>query len=354
VRSGVGSGDDPRGASKRGSAGLGPGREFDDIRSFLKGLPPAADVRVGPGDDGAVLADGTVLSTDLSIEGIHFRLDWITPEEAGGRAVAAALSDLAAMAAEPLGVLVSIAVPRGGQGAGPFMAGVRERLDGLGIPLLGGDLSRSPGPVFLDVVGVGRSPTPLLRSGSHPGDEVWVTGRLGGAAAAVAQWSAGIEPSPLARAAFARPRPRIREVLWLRERSPLSAGLDLSDGILSDAGHLAAASEVRVDLWANRIPLHPGCSPNASGPAAAERGGSPLWSRGEDYELLLTAPPGALSPWVEEFHQIFDLSLTQVGCVTEGEGVWLSDAAGHGDARPVQGGWDHFAESGEEPGDVAT
>jgi thiamine-monophosphate kinase len=327
---------------------LGPVREFEEIRSFLKDLPAADGVRLGPGDDGAVLGDGTVISTDLSVEGVHFRLDWVTPEEAGARAVAAALSDLAAMAAEPLGVLVSIAVPRAGEGAGPFMMGVRGCLDHLAIPLLGGDLSRSPGPVFLDVVAIGRSEAPLLRSGSRPGDEVWVTGALGGAAAAVQGWLAGSDPSPQAREAFSYPRPRIREALWLRAHAPLSAGLDLSDGILGDAGHLAAASAVRIELWIDRIPIHPGCpsGPPWAGLLAASH--PPLWSRGEDYELLLTAPAGGISPWVEEFRRIFDLSLTQVGCVGEGEGVWIRSAEGTGDAFRAGGGWDHFGGVEEE------
>ena len=212
--------------------GLGPGREFDLIRSFLDagGAEPGPAVRVGPGDDCAVVtADGLAISVDMTVEDVHFRRAWLEPDEVGYHAAAAALSDLAAMAARPIGVLASIA--------------------------LGGDLTRSPVPLVVDVTAIGEAPRPVLRAGARPGEEVWVTGQLGAAAAAVEAWLAGREPDPAARSAFARPTPRTREALWLAGRGVPSAMVDLSDGIAGDAGHLAAASGVRLVIRARALPV---------------------------------------------------------------------------------------------------
>jgi thiamine-monophosphate kinase len=324
---------------------LGPGREFDRIRGFLAGLgDPGSPVLVGPGDDAAVLEDGLVISTDLSVEGIHFRLDWIRAREAGCRAALAALSDLAAMAAQPLGMLASVAAATGDRGsdaASELMGGIREAAEVVGAPLLGGDLTRSPGPLLVDVVVLGRTGPPLLRSGAREGDELWVTGTLGAAAGAVTLWNSGAEPPPPLRATFLRPLPRIREAVWLLEAGA-RAGLDLSDGLAGDAGHLAAASGVRVTLDAGAIPVAPALSG-----LDLPRGQDPLdlaLHGGEDYELLVAAPPGLLGPRVEEFAELFDLSLTRVGVVGPGLGVELIPPGG-GAARPLaRGGFDHFAE----------
>jgi thiamine-monophosphate kinase len=326
-----------------GPSRLGEGAEFDLIRRFLAEPSDAAaaatagGVLVGPGDDAAVLADGTVVSTDLTIEGVHFRRSWLAPEELGWRACAAALSDLAAMAARPLGVLASIAVPAGERTlAVPIMAGLRAAADAAGAALLGGDTSRSPGPIFLDVTVLGHAPRPVLRSGARPGDTLWVTGRLGGAAAAVAAWLAGGEPDAEARVAFARPVPRLREALWLAERGVPTAMLDLSDGLAGDSGHLAAASGVRVVLDSGRVPLHP---------AAGKRRDLALGG-GEDYELCFTAGPGAAEAVRAAFTAAYGIELTQVGRVEAGSGVWRMTA--DGGLEPMdRGGHDHFESEGE-------
>jgi thiamine-monophosphate kinase len=349
--------------SAAGGTPLGPGAEFDRIRGFLQGLPVPAGVRVGPGDDAAVLADGTVLSTDLSVEGIHFRLDWISPEEAGWRATAAALSDLAAMAAAPVGILVSVAVPRPGDLADALMAGVRAAAEAARAPLLGGDLTRSPGPALVDVVAVGRTDAPLLRSGARPGDELWVTGRLGAAAAAVEAWVRGAAPHSEAREAFARPRPRIDEARWLAGALGATAGIDLSDGLAGDAGHLAAASGVGVELDAAGLGAvawtggggEPALSREPAGthPSSPSPALSPALRRalhgGEDYELLVALPPGVGARGVEEFRQRFDLVLSPVGCVVPGSGVHLRPEGGGAPVPLARGGWDHFDLSPDSP-----
>jgi thiamine-monophosphate kinase len=296
-------------------------------------------VVLGPGDDCAVLDGGLVVSVDLSVEGVHFQRSWISLEEAGYRAAAAALSDLAAMAAEPLGVLLSMAVgPEEVEEATvALQAGAAEACRREGVGILGGDLSRSPGPLVLDVVVLGRTPSPLLRRGSLPGDEVWVTGWLGDSGAAVESWRRGNDPPPSLREAFARPIPRIREARWLVDRARLHAGIDLSDGLAGDAGHLAAASGVALILEAEALPFSPGLESHIGRWTDrlhfALRGG-------EDYELCVTAAPGSLGPLAASFEEEFGLPLTRVGRVVEGEGVrfeGVPEGRGQG-----PGGFSHF------------
>lgn len=322
---------------------LGKGREFDRIRQILDDADPAqasAQVRVGPGDDAAVLVDGTVLSTDLAVEGIHFRFDWMSPEAAGYRTAAGGVSDLAAMAAEPVGILVSLAVPGDGSMGAALMRGVNSLAREVGAVLLGGDLTRSPGPCVLDVVSVGRTTEPLLRSGASSGDELWVTGSLGGAAGAVLLLQNGRPvPDPLLTR-FLEPRPRTREARWLMEAGA-SGGLDLSDGIAGDTGHMAAASEVGIVLESAALPIDPALrTTDLSGLELALHGG-------EDYELVVAAPPGRLGPRVGEFTKRFGLPLTRVGRVVDGTGVWLL-SAGAERPRPLgRGGFDHFSPADE-------
>lgn len=323
---------------------LGPGAEFDLIRRFLDRSPPETDdVRVGPGDDTAMITGGSIAaSSDLSIEGVHFRRDWITPEEVGYRAAASSLSDLAAMAARPVGVLVSLAVPRADVPAYAerVMDGVHQALGSVGGALLGGDLTRSPGPVIIDVTALGEAVRPVLRSGAVPGDEVWVTGLLGGAAAAVDAWLAGKEPDAGARQAFARPVPRIREASWLAERVPLHALIDISDGLAGDASHLAAASDVGILLRASAVPVHP-ATRAVTGGGAGEGALRLALGGGEDYELCLAAPAGSVAEIRKEFEEVFGVTLSQVGTVREGSGVVL----GHEDGRETvleDTGFRHF------------
>lgn len=314
---------------------LGPGGEFDLIRRFLSaGGSPSPQLLVGPGDDAAVLEGGWVLSADLSVEDVHFRRAWLRDEEVGFRAAAAALSDLAAMAATPVGVLVSMAFPTGARwDLDAVQAGIREAAALVGASVIGGDLSRSPGPLVLDITVVGQSPTPVLRSGAAVGDEVWVTGALGASAAAVRAWESGQEPPSALRAAFARPTPRTRAATVLARAGVLHALVDLSDGLAGDAGHLAAAGGVGVVLETGRIPVAEEARV-ALGPsdalAAALHGG-------EDYELCFAAPAGAVTPAVAD---AVGVPLTRVGRIEAGEGVWLQDGNG-GRTRPSRGGFDH-------------
>jgi thiamine-monophosphate kinase len=317
---------------------LGPGPEFDRIRSISQAL---GEIAVGLGGDCALVEMGgrtLALSIDASIEGVHFRRAWLTPAEIGWRAAAAALSDLAAIGAEPCGVLAALTVPRTEppEVSVELMRGVGAVCRSVGARVLGGDLNAADAlAVTLTVLGwVDR---PIGRRGARPGDAIWVTGALGGARAALAAWHRALEPDPAARAAFARPEPRVAAGRWL---AALGAGamIDLSDGLAGDAGHLAAAGEVDLELDLDRLPLGPGVEA-----AAAREGEDPRLfaaAGGEDYELLATLPaecdparpPASLGP--------APLALTRIGTVGSGEGTVRLLRAG----RPVRlQGFDHFA-----------
>lgn len=320
---------------------LGPGREFDLIRRFVQGASSgemSVDriVRVGPGDDCAVIADGIAISSDMCVEDVHFRRSWLTSREIGFRAAAAALSDLAAVAARPFGVLASVAAPAADAETTvlDLLAGVNEAAARVGARVIGGDLTASPGPLVLDVVVLGSAAAPVLRSGGRPGDEVWVTGRLGGAAAAVRAWTAGERPDPEARTAFTRPPARTDEAVWLADRGVPVAMLDLSDGIAGDAAHLCAAGGHAILLRAESLPIHPAAE--RLGPEAAIR---VALTGGEDYELCFLARPGAVDPLLGEWRERFGIELTRVGSVEAGAGVSIVDRLGRSiDAA----GYSHF------------
>jgi thiamine-monophosphate kinase len=324
---------------------LGPGLEFDLIRRFLeRSAAPGPEVVLGPGDDCALIASPRIaISVDLSMEGVHFRREWLAPEELGYRATAAALSDLAAMAAEPIGVLASLAVPQADlpDFAVRIMAGVREAVEGCGGTLIGGDLVRSTGQIVLDIVALGGAESPILRSGAEPGDTVWVSGELGAAAAAVVAWTGGGEPDPEARRAFARPEPRIAEARWLASQGALHALLDISDGIAGDLRHIAAASGVGLVIDETMIPVHPAAARTSEGLRLALSGG-------EDYELCFTAPAGRVERIVTEFADKFGVALHRIGEVVEGEEVWLRRADGTVE-QLLSSGFEHFHGSSDQP-----
>ncbi|MGQ0813712.1 MAG: thiamine-phosphate kinase [Gemmatimonadota bacterium] len=297
---------------------LGAGREFDLIRTFLSNvrMPISPELRVGPGDDCAVLTTSPfAISSDMSVENVHFRRDWLAPREIGYRATVAALSDLAAMAALPMAALLSFAFkPEDANGwAVAVMQGATDALADYDTVLAGGDVARADHAAVIDVVVIGKVENPLLRSSARIGDEVWVTGRLGGAAAAVASWLQGGEPDALARERYARPTARIREAIALRKS--VNAMIDISDGIAGDVRHIAAASGCKLVIDAAWLPVHPSATIDQA------------LQGGEDYELCFTASPGAVFNVAVE--------LTRIGYCSAGEGVEIRNGP---DAR----GYDHF------------
>jgi thiamine-monophosphate kinase len=306
---------------------LGPGGEFDRIRAIWNRLGSRAQA---VGDDAALVTVGDerlALSCDASLEGRHFRLEWLEPEEIGWRAAAAALSDLAAVAAEPAGVLATVGVPadRAEDFLVRLMDGLADAAAASGARVWGGDLIRSD-LVLVDVFAVGRGGG-VARRGARPGQGLWVTGRLGGPRAALAAWGAGTAPPPEARARFARPTPRIGEALWLRDHGA-SAMIDVSDGIVGDAGHLGAASGVALRISADLVPAHP-----------AARGWEDAVAGGEEYELLVTLPETFGTAQSSEFAGRFDLPLTRIGSVEIGDGVTVER---HGKRVDFPRAYSHF------------
>lgn len=281
---------------------LGPGKEFDIVRSLLKEWGKAAE-RIG--DDAAVLhvpaGEKLVVSTDTSLEGVHFRRDWLDHFEIGYRATAASLSDLAAMGARPLGLMIALTLPEADQHEARMIAtGIRDGASAVLCPIVGGDLS-SGKVLSLTITALGSVARPLSRAGARPGQRVYVTGRLGGPAAALRAWREGKAPTDADRARFAHPVPRIDAAIGLAERGATSA-IDVSDGLIADIGHIAAASKVSIEIDLDRIPRLDGVS-------ALEAASS-----GEEYEIVVTGPDVD----VVQFSSEFGLDLTEIGRVVAG------------------------------------
>jgi len=308
--------------------GLGPGPEFDRIRAIISRLGPDAS---GLGDDCAVVPiAGThlVASIDCSVEGVHFRTDWLSAEEIGYRATAAALSDLAADGAEPIGVLVSLGLSDNGQrktdNAAEIMAGVGAAVRASACEVLGGDLVRAD-KIIVDVCVLGTAERPVRRAGAQPGDGVWVTGTLGGAGLALAELQAGTRLDAELRGRYAKPEPRIKAGQWLAEHGA-TAMLDISDGLAQDAGQLAAASNVAIEIALEKLPCWPGATPLAAAQS------------GEEFELLVTLPAEFAA--AAKFVRATGLQLTRIGACEEGGDVRITE---NGEQITPPAGFQHFA-----------
>ncbi len=299
---------------------LADGAEFDRIREIAAALGVAA----GPlGDDTAAVPSGQgtlVVSTDVAVVGVHFRREWLQSAEIGWRAAASALSDLAATAATPAGITVAVVAPPTLPHAElvAVMRGVGEAAIASGCQVLGGDLSAGQ-ELAITVTVFGHAAPPIGRGGARVGDGLYVTGALGGARAALVDWLDGLVPSSAARLAFAHPRPRIRAGRWLASQWA-TAMLDVSDGLAGDARHLAAASNIALEIALESLPIHPSVH------RVAERKGEPFACfaavGGEDYELLVTLPPefdGA-----RDCEPASGVPLTRIGTVVEGTGVRMT------------------------------
>lgn len=320
--------------------------EFDWIERIVNCLGPSGS---GIGDDAAVLTgpggETWVWTIDTLIERVHFRFDWLEPEAVGHRGLVASLSDLAAMGAEPVAALSALAAPPDwlADRVERLYAGLAATARHAGCPVVGGDLSRAA-EVQLTVTALGRCEgRALTRGDAQPGDEVWVTGLLGGPAAALALLAReGPKPDVLAHAAYdrlARPAARIDEVRWLQPRAQLGAAIDISDGLSGDAGHVADASGVAITIDVERLPVDA-----AAGDVGRRLNSDPIeWALhgGEEFEILLTARPGSIAPLVDEFEATFGISLTEIGTAVEGAGVQRVE---NEVAEPLDPkSWDHFA-----------
>jgi thiamine-monophosphate kinase len=314
----------PMNANDAGNIELGPGKEFDLVRTIVDEWGKSAQ---HIGDDAAIITvpegEKLVVTTDTSVDGVHFRHEWLNHFEIGYRATAAALSDLAAMGARPLGIVIALTLPEADRlSARALATGIREGASAVLCPIVGGDLSAGK-TLSLTVTAFGAVEPPLTRSGANVGQRVYVTGRLGGPAAAVRAWLAGKEPSERDRARFANPIPRIEPAIGLAQRGASSA-IDVSDGLVADLAHIAAASKVRIEIDVERIPHVEGVSPAQAA------------NSGEEYELVVTAP--AID--TEQFSSEFGLELTEIGRVVAGSP--RVDLLKAGDKIVAPPGFDHF------------
>jgi thiamine-monophosphate kinase len=325
-------------------------RLIEIIRRAPAGGP---GVRVGIGDDCAVLLPDAgrplLATTDLMIEDVHFRRRWAAPGDLGWKALAVNLSDIAAMGGRPRWALIALACPAGVgvEDAEQFYAGLLALAAEHGVAVVGGDTAASPAGWLVNVTLLGEAVAePLLRSTARAGDIVAVTGALGRAAAGLALLECPAVPVGLApaarddvRAAHLRPRPRVREGLWLAAAGGVTAMIDLSDGLATDLGHVAEESGVGARIALDRVPVGEG----AREVAAALGRDALAWvtGGGEDYELLLTCEPGAFPRLGDGLAAATGTRLTAIGEVAAAaEGVRYTDASGR--EVGVAPGFEHF------------
>ncbi len=320
---------------------------IDLIRRRLPAPPPW--VVVGVGDDAAVVEPARntmdVFTADALVEGVHFDRAFTPPAAIGRRALAVNLSDLAAMGAAPRVALLSLALP-----ASLPVADLEALVDGLlalaerhQVHLVGGNITRSPGPLVIDITAVGsvRRRRVLTRAGARPGDDLWVSGAVGAAAAGLAMLQAGHAPvsdeEAACVAAWLTPEPRLRLGALLGRNRAATACVDLSDGLADGAAQLAAASGVGLVLDAGALPV-----PEAArrwwegrGEDAARRAAG----GGDDYELLFTVSRRRRSRFTHVQRLAGDLPLTRIGRVTDDGLVRLEQ---DGVTTPLAAGYEHF------------
>jgi thiamine-monophosphate kinase len=311
---------------------------LEEIRRLL---PAGAGVLVGAGDDAAVLRrlrHPLILTTDALVERVHFRRGWLSSRELGRRAFHVAASDVAAMGGRARAVLLAIAAPADLLVADlrALVAGARDAARRAGAALVGGNLAAAR-ELSLTISVLGDAPArPILRSGARPGDQLFVTGRLGGAALGL-RLLAGARSVPggeTARRCWRRPVARLQAGRILAASGIATAMMDISDGLLVDAGRLCGASGcgalVRVEHLPLAIPLR------ALAPAVAYE---LALSGGEDYELLFAVPPRRVACLAAAK---LGCGVTRIGTIVRERGVTVVGAEGRRLARVTRAGHEHF------------
>jgi thiamine-monophosphate kinase len=287
----------------------------------------------GIGDDCAVIelpkAHEALVTTDFSIENVHFRREWHSPDSVGHRCLARGLSDIAAMGGEPRAAFLSLALPRElrQQWVDRFFSGFLKLAKRHSVQLAGGDIAESPAGVFADIVVLGSVPRgkAVLRSGAQVGDLVYVTGMLGASGATLELLREGKKPRLAAHERHFYPEPRLQVGRYLREKKLASAMIDTSDGLSTDLQHICDESGVGAVIYAESLPRIPG-----------PKGLRLALHSGEDYELLFTAPHGRREPG-----EIAGVPVTRIGEIVSSKSIRLADAEGR--TRLLQPeGWQHF------------
>lgn len=286
-------------------------------------------VRLGIGDDAAVLCTAglpdTVLTVDLLTEGVDFRLSEATAQRIGRKALAVNLSDLAAMASQPLAAVVALALPRqrGLELALGLYEGMIPLAEQFHLAIAGGDTNSHDGPLVVSVTAVGTltEAGPLTRSGARPGDRILVTGAFGG--------------SILGR--HFDFTPRVYEALQLVRNFRIHAGIDVSDGLSLDLARLCQESGCGAEVALDRIPIHPDAyrlaDRHAPGPSPLDH----ALADGEDFELILAAPPDQAQRLIAE--QPLGVPLADIGQFIEKPGLWQRGPEGLRPIRPR--GYEH-------------
>jgi thiamine-monophosphate kinase len=284
----------------------------------------------GIGDDCAVLSiplgHEALVTTDLSLEGVHFRRDWHPADSVGHRCLARGLSDIAAMGGTPRAAFLSLALPAEllQEWVDHFIAGLLKLTTRFSVQLAGGDTAQSPDGVMADIMVVGSVPAKraILRSGAHPGDSIYVTGTLGSAVAVLNQLRNGEKLRPRSHPKHFYPEPRLAVGKFLREKKLASAMIDISDGLSTDLGHICEESKTGAVVYAESLPAIAGLTLALHG--------------GDEYELLFTAHPNRRIPKL-----IAGVPVTRIGEITRGKQMKLVTAAGKTETlKPA--GWEHF------------
>lgn len=286
-----------------------------------------AVVPVGPGDDCAVVTCGSerlLVTVDEVLDGVHFRLERDGAEAAGRKAMARGLSDIAAMAGEPLAAVASVSLPKGfsRSDAEAMYRGRRAVSDRFNCPMIGGDIATWTGPLAISVTVLGRPGPrgPILRSGAKVGDAVCVTGSLGGA------WKSDRHLT------FT---PRVAEALAMAKKFDLHAMIDISDGLARDLHHICEASNVGAQIVAGDLPVHPEVLAGSADRSAAVQA---ALGDGEDYELLFALPPDEAAAMIED--PPIEVPITRVGSIVRGPHVTLITGDGRQDILEPEG-WEH-------------
>lgn len=314
--------------------------EFDLIRRIQSRVKSRDDVVLGIGDDAALLQvpEGQLLvvSTDTLIGGVHFPSD-TAPADIGWKALAANLSDLAAMAATPAWCTLALTLPEADEEwLDGFLDGFLELAELHDLQLVGGDTTQGPLSITVTVHGLVPNGQALRRDVARAGDEVWVTGTLGDAAGGLRQWQAKKLQSAKLRHRLDRPTPRIAAGLALRGLA--HAAIDLSDGLAADLGHVLASSGVGAEIDLGRLPTSATLAQHFE--PESERWRLQL-AGGDDYELCFTAP-AAHALAIEQALAECDVTVTAIGRITGGHELIFRTPDGEAYSLP-SAGYQHFA-----------
>ncbi len=295
--------------------------EFELIARLTTSLPSNKAVVVGAGDDCAVLDLGVpdkliLFKTDAVVEGIHFSRE-TPPEKIGRKALARALSDIAAMAGTPTAALVTVALPENfdPESVSKIYDGLNLLAKKNGVAVVGGETTKTNDRILISIALLGTVPRgrKILRSGAKIGDAIFVTGELGGS---LAEKHLEFEP-------------RLAEARWLAEHFPIHAMMDLSDGLAGDLRHILAASQVGAEILKSAVPISHAAKLRAKEGSAAKPAFAAALTDGEDFELLFTVAGKdavkLLDAWKPQFPKV---KLSCIGKIVSGEGIFIRDKTG--------------------------